>query len=274
MRHLFFSVGFCCARRVTDLRYLSVPERITFTTGFRCATDKLVLGALSTFADFKTGRGARMSLPALVSRAQLPLRTVERGLHRLEADGWIVAVTRRRRHATVWNITLDRLATNWVNARLVSSGIAATGGGHSSAIAATGGGQDPGIAATSGGQNPCTSDPQRTTGARARGAPEQLAFGPMDAAPDVWAAVKRQVESQLSRWLFHQWWADSVLVEDRGDTLVVRMKNGRTDHEQAAAWITRRDAALLHAALAAAGRPGARVEFAFAVRTEPVRRQA
>jgi len=250
---------------MTD-RYLSVPERITFTTGFRCATDKLVLGALSTFADFKTGRGARMSLPALVSRAQLPLRTVERGLHRLEADQWIVAVTRRRRHATVWNINVDRLATNWVNARLVSSGIAATGGGHSSAIAATGGGQDPGIAATGGGQNPCTSDPQRTTRARARGAPEQLAFGPMDAAPDVWPAVLRYVEGQVNRYTFYTWWKDSVQLEDRGDVVVVRTRNARSDHENVAAWLTRHYLELLARAFAAVGRPGVRVEFHFAPR--------
>jgi hypothetical protein len=99
--------------------YASVPERITWTTGFRCATDKLVLGALSTFANFETGKGARVRVNKLAARAELPKRTVQRGLHRLEADGWIVAVRRQHKGATAWDIQIDRLATTWVAMKAV-----------------------------------------------------------------------------------------------------------------------------------------------------------
>jgi hypothetical protein len=101
-----------------DRTYASVPERITWTTGFRCATDKLVLGALSTFANFETGKGARVSLKKLCARAELKRRTVLRALQRLEADGWIVP-TRRHRHATTRDIAIERLATHWLAAKIV-----------------------------------------------------------------------------------------------------------------------------------------------------------
>jgi hypothetical protein len=101
-----------------DRTYASVPERITWTTGFRCATDKLVLGALSTFANFETGKGARVSLKKLCARAELQRRTVYRALQRLEADGWIIA-TRRHRHATTRDIAIDRLAPHWMVPKVV-----------------------------------------------------------------------------------------------------------------------------------------------------------
>lgn len=102
---------------MTADRYPSVPERITWTTGFRVATDKDVLGFLSTFADFKTGRGARMSLAALIGRAHMNRRRILRSLKRLEADGWIVA-RRRHRRPTTYDLCVDRLATNWVGAKV------------------------------------------------------------------------------------------------------------------------------------------------------------
>jgi hypothetical protein len=101
-----------------DRGYASVPERITWTTGFRSPTDALVLGALSTFANFETGKGARMSVKKLCARAGLKRSTVLRALRRLEADGWIVA-TRHHRHATVRDIVVDRLAPHWMVAKLV-----------------------------------------------------------------------------------------------------------------------------------------------------------
>jgi hypothetical protein len=149
-----------------DRSYASVPERITWTTGFRCATDKLVLGALSTFANFETGKGARMSAKKLAARAQLKLRTVERGLQRLKADAWIIPHPRHR-HATVWDINLDRLAKDWIGAKLVGgvdrgfqqrdSNLTATYDGQLPAtyggqLAATRGGQDGDLTATYGGQ--------------------------------------------------------------------------------------------------------------------------
>jgi hypothetical protein len=94
--------------------YASVPERITWTTGFHNGTDKTVLGALSTFANFETGKGARVRVNKLAARAELEPRTVQRSLHRLEAGGWIVAVRRQNKRATAWDINISRLATTWV----------------------------------------------------------------------------------------------------------------------------------------------------------------
>jgi hypothetical protein len=102
-----------------DRGYASVPERITWTNGFRCATDKIVLGALSCFANFETGKGARVRLKKLVARAELKKRTVQRGLHRLEADGWIVAVRRQHKGATSWDIVIEKLAPHWMVPKLV-----------------------------------------------------------------------------------------------------------------------------------------------------------
>jgi len=101
-----------------DRRYASVPERITWTTGFRLPIDKVVLGALSTFANFRTGKHADMYLDTLVDRAHLDRRRVIRSLRRLEADGWIAA-RRRHRRPTIYDICADRLATHWMEAKLV-----------------------------------------------------------------------------------------------------------------------------------------------------------
>ncbi len=98
--------------------YASVPERITWTTGFHNGTDKIVLGALSAFANFETGKGARVSIKKLCARAERPRRTVLRSLQRLEADGWIL-VTRHHRHATARDIAIDRLAPHWIVAKNV-----------------------------------------------------------------------------------------------------------------------------------------------------------
>jgi len=152
-------------------RYPSVPERITWTTGFRVATDKSVLGTLSTFANFRTGKAARMSLRALTMRSGLPRRTVQRALQRLEADGWIVG-HRSHRHATSWDINIERLAENWVGAKVVSdrsdvlTDLSATGGAQEEefrfVLSATGGAQDPDLSATGGAQH---SDLSATGGA-------------------------------------------------------------------------------------------------------------
>jgi len=254
-------------------RYTSIGERITWATGFQLSVDKHVLGCLSTFANFKTGQRADMKLDTLARRAALSRSTVLRALQRLEDDGWIVG-RRHHRRPTVYNICLDHLPTHWLPVKVVPS-LSVTGDTQESGLRVTGDTQEAVLSVTGDTPSPVRTDPLTYVPSRARASPpEQLAFGPMDAAPDVWPAVLRRIEPQLTRWLFHQWWADSVLVEDRGDTLVVRMKNGRTDHEQAAEWVERRDAALLQNALAAVGRPGVAVQFAFAVRTEPLRRQA
>lgn len=102
-----------------DRSYASVPERITWTSGFHNGTDKIVLGALSMFANFETGKGARVRVNKLAARAELEPRTVQRSLHRLEAGGWIVAVRRQHKRATAWDINVDRLATTWVAMKAV-----------------------------------------------------------------------------------------------------------------------------------------------------------
>lgn len=154
-------------------RYPSVPERITWTTGFYCATDKAVLGTLSTFANFRTGKHADMYQETLVARANLRKRTVQRSLQRLEADGWIVA-RRRHRRPTVYDINVERLATHWMEAKLVSDrsqSLSATGGGLTDqtaenlsatgdALSAMGGGLEPVLSATGGGpRSPVLGDP-------------------------------------------------------------------------------------------------------------------
>lgn len=143
--------------------YASIPERIAWTPvgDFRCATDKAVLEGLASFANFKTGKGAHPKPETLAARIGKPLRTVERSLHNLEADKRIKATWRRKKHATHFDICVDRLATHWTTVKVVydRDKIAATDGGHPIDIAATGGGcltaADGGhqvdIAATSGG---------------------------------------------------------------------------------------------------------------------------
>jgi len=170
-------------------RYASVPERITWTAGFHNGVDKHVLGVLSTFANFKTGKGARMSIPALAMRAGMERRRVERALQRLTAGRWVFP-HKRHRHATNWDINLDRLATNWVGAKMVtradkdltvnSDGLNRT---HDltvnpDALTVTIDGQPPDLTVKIDGPIPCTSDPllepQRT------GDPQQLTLPPGD----------------------------------------------------------------------------------------------
>jgi hypothetical protein len=97
----------------------SIAERIAWTSALR-PVEKVVLQALATFANFETGQGAWMGMQKLVARAKLPQRTVERSIRRLVADGWVCA-TRRHRHATTYDIRIERLATNYVGAKVVSS---------------------------------------------------------------------------------------------------------------------------------------------------------
>jgi DNA-binding transcriptional ArsR family regulator len=121
---------------VSSDRYPSVPERITWTTGFRLPVDKAVLGTLSTFANFRTGKHADMWLDTLVARAKMSRSTVLRALQRLEEDGWITA-RRRHRHRTVYDINVDRLATHWMEAKVVG-GLSVTGDTQEAGLSVTG----------------------------------------------------------------------------------------------------------------------------------------
>lgn len=106
-------------------RYASVPERITWTTGFRHPIDKHVLGVLSTFASFKTGSRADMRLEKLVARANVGRRRVLRSLKRLIEDGFVKAWKRHRR-PTVYDIQLHRLARDWRTPALVPKSLSST----------------------------------------------------------------------------------------------------------------------------------------------------
>jgi len=177
-------------------RYYSVPERITWTAGFRCPIDKHVLGVLSTFASFKTGTRAAMSLAKLMARAQVPRRTLIRSLRRLEADGWVKA-WRRHRRPTVYDICVERLAVDWRAGQSLTSttsqferpSLGVTGGTQEllsatgDRLSATGGTQEPVLSATGGTPSPvrtipCT-DPQRTGTS-----PVQLALPPQAVGPE------------------------------------------------------------------------------------------
>src|SRR5207247_10142857 len=129
---------------------------------------------------------------------------------------------------------------------------------------------------------PVQNVPVQNPGPPAHGAdappPQQLPFGPLElrtqepqeprmstAAADVWTDVLTCIEPQVTRHLFDQWWKPSVLSEHQGSVLVVRASNGQKQHELAADWIQKYFADVLADALAAV-RPGARVEWCFAVR--------
>lgn len=98
---------------------LSIVERIAATTGLRPSA-KQVLLALARSAHFETGMNAHPSLETLVTRSGLSRATVARCLVSLEADEWIIATSRRHRHATTYAIALDRLATNASGTKVVS----------------------------------------------------------------------------------------------------------------------------------------------------------
>src|SRR5262245_37262365 len=90
--------------------YDSVSTRIAWTNvrKFPKPIDKIVLEALATFANFRTGIRANPRLELLVERSGIPRMSLVRSLRRLEADAWIVA-QRRHRCATSYDIVLDRL---------------------------------------------------------------------------------------------------------------------------------------------------------------------
>lgn len=141
---------------VSGHEYPSVFERIAWTPvgEFHCATDKHVLESLAGFCHFKTGEawGKGVSPKSLALRAKLPVRTVERALHRLEnAHRPFIKASRRHRHATRWDILIKRLATHWIAAKVVDNDadLTATGGGQNTDLTAMGGGQ---LTATGGGQ--------------------------------------------------------------------------------------------------------------------------
>jgi hypothetical protein len=204
---------------VSGRDYASVPERITWTTGFRVPTDKLVLCALSTFANFQTGEGAQPAIATLAARAGLSRSTVQRALHRLEVDQWIAVTARRHRRPTTYRICVERLAENWVGAKVVkrlrvtgdaqepvenvlkSDSLRVTG----DSLRVTGDAQEPVLSVTGDAPSPVRTDPlygspvrreepslragvhyagTTTKSAEAKGQPYQQTFGPLDVSAE------------------------------------------------------------------------------------------
>lgn len=107
-----------------------IEQRIEWTTGFRCATDKRVLQTMARwFAWRPDGRDVRFVVTSLARKAGVPKRSTERALERLEADWWIeVTVPRRRgsRRPTTYRIVLERLARTDPDALTIVGSTSAT----------------------------------------------------------------------------------------------------------------------------------------------------
>lgn len=88
----------------------SIAERIAWTTALGAAETKVLI-ALWSCGDYETGRNCRPYVRTIVARAGLSRATVTRILARLRAHGWIVPTSQRHRHATTYDIQIDRLAT-------------------------------------------------------------------------------------------------------------------------------------------------------------------
>lgn len=93
----------------------SIAERIAWTSGQLGAATVKVLVALWSCGDYETGRNCQMYLSTLVKRSGVSLATVKRVLRDLKlptqpGGPWIIA-SRRHRHATRYDIVIDRLAT-------------------------------------------------------------------------------------------------------------------------------------------------------------------
>jgi hypothetical protein len=92
----------------------SLLQRVTWTRGFRCQTDKDVLTALVRWFCFRPdGSNIRPSVAKLAEKSQVPIRSVERALSRLVEDPapFLMATARPHRRPAVYCLNLDRLAT-------------------------------------------------------------------------------------------------------------------------------------------------------------------
>lgn len=94
----------------------SIALRIAWTSGRLWSAGAKVLLALASCGDFETGRRCYPNWATLVARSGLSRATVARTLVRLEdptqpGGPWIIATARRHRHATVYDICADRLAS-------------------------------------------------------------------------------------------------------------------------------------------------------------------
>jgi hypothetical protein len=273
----------------------SIEERIAWTPGLSPVEVK-VLQALARFADYTTGANARPSWQKLVAWSELSRRTVARGLRQLEQHGWIVVTARRHRHPTTYRIRLERLATSPTRAKQVvkatppEPGVecqpdtqhGAILGANLAPLECQPDTQDPSALGANLALHPVSGTPSQYPGTPPQQIPLTMEVTNPEpriptprtstAAADVWTDVLRHIEPKVNRHTFATWWGPSVLVEDQGSVLLVRANNQREQHELAVHWIQKHFAAVLAEALAAV-RPGARVEWRFAVRHPPQERK-
>jgi hypothetical protein len=94
----------------------SIALRIAWTSARMTSAQAKVLQALASCGDWETGRNCYPKWDTLVARSGLSRSTVARTLPQLEdaaqpGGPWIRATSRRHRHATNYDICVDRLAT-------------------------------------------------------------------------------------------------------------------------------------------------------------------
>ena len=75
-------------------------------------------------------------------------------------------------------------------------------------------------------------------------------------AKDAWHALVDRIETKVTRDVFYQWFKPTILLEDTGDRLTVRVPN-----EQFRTWLTKHYAAVIDEAAAEVERPGVVVSF-------------
>lgn len=97
---------------MTD-RLSPIEQRIEWTRGFRCPTDKAVLKAMARWFCWRAdGRNVRFTVAELARKAGVAKRSTERALERLVADWWIEAARiRGSRRPTTYRIVLERLVS-------------------------------------------------------------------------------------------------------------------------------------------------------------------
>lgn len=94
------------------IRLSSIEQRIEWSRGFRCETDKKVLRTIARWYAWRLdGTGVRFTIDGLAEKSGIPKRTIDRALRRLERRQWLEATAHRHRKPTTYRIVVERLAT-------------------------------------------------------------------------------------------------------------------------------------------------------------------
>lgn len=102
-----------------------LEQRIGWTTGFRCETDKRILTAMARWFCWRAdGTHVRFTVAQLAAKSGIPKRSTERALERLEAGWWIEITARTHRRPTTYRIVLERLATTDPDALTLTASVA------------------------------------------------------------------------------------------------------------------------------------------------------